>query len=212
VHAGLVRRAIGRDAATVDSSLGHVQDAARTVLDELGAVLRVLRAEDGASSAATTEPAPGLDRLEALLETFAGVGLVVHLSVTGRPRELDRACDLTAFRIVQESLTNAAKHGASAPAELSLSYAAEALTVTVINLERVEPVPRPMVAAGWSAHPERPDAVGHGLIGMRERATASGGSLSARPDGHGAFRVVAVIPYRPTEPPPQPPTESGTTA
>ena len=214
VHAGLARRAIGRDAATVDSSLGHVQDAARTVLDELGAVLRVLRSEDAAGSTTATEPAPGLDRLESLLATLAGVGLVVHLSVTGRPRELDRGCDLAAFRIVQESLTNAAKHGASAPAELSLSYGAAALTVTVVNLVRVDPVPRPMVAVGSSAHAVQFDAVGHGLIGMRERATASGGSLSARPDGRGAFRVVAVIPYRPTIPdrPTEPPAACDRTA
>ncbi|WP_407343769.1 sensor histidine kinase [Pengzhenrongella phosphoraccumulans] len=193
VHAGLARRAVGRDADVVDASLAHVQAAASTVLDELGAVLQVLRSGD--STEAGTEPAPGLDRLDALLATFAATGFAVRTWATGRPRAMDRACDLAAFRIVQESLTNASKHGVGARADLSLTYAADALTIAVTNPIEAE-ADRP--GQGESAAQEH---LGHGLIGMRERATASGGSLTAAPDGHGAFRLVAVIPYRPTAPP-----------
>lgn len=190
VHAGLARRAIGRDADVVDASLGHVQEAAGTVLDELGAVLRVLRANDEPDTA--SEPAPGLDRLDELLGTFAATGFPVRTSTTGRPREMDPACDLAAFRIIQEALTNASKHGAGGRAELDLTHTAEALTIRVSNLVELDPAPpSPGVHA----------SDGHGLIGMRERAGACGGSLTAHLDGHGAFRVVAVIPYRPTRAP-----------
>ena len=76
VHAGLARRAVGRDADVVDASLAHVQVAASTVLDELGAVQQVLRSSD--STEPGTEPAPGLDRLDALLATFAAAGFAVR--------------------------------------------------------------------------------------------------------------------------------------
>jgi len=194
VHAGLARRAIGRDAGTVDTSLGHVQEAARTVLDELGTVLSVLRSTDAVDSAsgATTQPAPGLERLDELLETFAAAGLEVRTKATGPLRDMDRACDLAAFRIVQESLTNASKHGADGQAELTLTYAASGLTIGVSNHAKVDP-------AGLSFAVPAP--VGHGLTGMRERAVACGGSLTAGQDDRGVFGVVAVIPHRPRRAP-----------
>jgi signal transduction histidine kinase len=190
VHAGLARRAIGRDAATVDTSLGHVQEAARTVLDELGTVLGMLRSSDSdrLESELTTQPLPGLERLDELLTTFDAAGFRVRTSRIGQFREMDRACDLAAFRIIQESLTNSSKHGADGRAELTLTYAASALTIGVTNLVHVEP------ARSWSRVPK---LVGHGLIGMRERAVACGGSLSAREDDCGRFCVLAVLPHRP---------------
>jgi signal transduction histidine kinase len=190
VHAGLARRAVGRDAGTVDTSLGHVQDAARTVLDELGTVLSVLRATDfeDSESGGTTQPAPGLEQLDELLETFAAAGLEVLTTATGPPRDMDRACDLAAFRIIQESLTNASKHGADGQAMLTLTSAASGLTIGVSNLVHVGP-------AGSLIGVPAPG--GHGLVGMRERAAACGGSLTARQDDHGMFCVLAVIPHRP---------------
>jgi len=193
VHAGLARRAVGRDPATVDASLGHVQEAARTVLDELSAVLRVLRS-NGVSEPVLellTEPAPGLDRLDELLATFATTGLTVRTRTTGRPRDMDRTCDLAAFRIIQESLTNASKHGAGGQAVLNLVHSADVITIAVSNLVRLDPDASTGVRV----------TAGHGLIGMRERVAACGGSLTAQPDGHGVFRVVAVIPYQPVHPP-----------
>ena len=185
VHAGLARRAAGRDPAVVDASLGHVQDAARTVLDELGAVLQVLRSNDTLDPA--TAPTPGLDRLDDLLATFAAAGLAVRTRTTGRRGDMDPICDLEAFRIIQEALTNASKHGAGPSAELSLAYSTGALTLAVSNPVTGDPGP----VAGASPR-------GHGLIGMRERAAACGGSLTAQRDGQGMFRVDAVIPYHPS--------------
>ncbi|CAN5440105.1 histidine kinase [soil metagenome] len=190
VHAGLARRALGRDAPTVDSSLEHVQEAAQTVLEELGTVLRVLRA--GEAEGAGTEPAPGLARVPEVLATLASAGFVVRTSTSGRPREMDQACDLAAFRIVQESLTNASKHGAGAQADLSLAYGDDALTIDVRNLVRFDPAGSRPAANAYG---------GQGLIGMRERAGACGGSLRVHPDDDGTFRLTAVIPYRPAPPP-----------
>jgi signal transduction histidine kinase len=194
VHAGLARRAVGRDARTVDTSLGHVQEAARTVLDELGTVLSVLRSTDFEDSASggTTQPAPGLERLDDLLETFAVAGLEVRTTATGPPRDMDRACDLAAFRIIQESLTNASKHGVDGKATLTLTFAVSGLTIGVSNVV-------PVGSAGSSN--EFPAPVGHGLIGMGERAAACGGSFTARLDDHGAFLVLAQIPHRPPHTP-----------
>lgn len=202
VHAGLARRAIGRDAGTLDKSLGHVQEAARTVLDELGTVLGVLRSSDATEPASgpTTQPAPGLKRLDDLLETFSAAGFEVLTSTSGPRRDMDQACDLAAFRIIQESLTNASKHGVGGRAEVTLTYASSGLTIAVSNRVPVNPV-------GSSTQAPRP--IGHGLIGMRERADACGGSLTARQDDHQVFRVVAVIPHRPTRVPGITTTASG---
>jgi signal transduction histidine kinase len=191
VHAGLARRAIGRDAGTVDTSLGHVQEAARTVLDELGAVLSVLRSTDREESVSepTTQPVPGLERLGELLETFAAAGFNVRTRATGQMRDMDRTCDLAAFRIIQESLTNASKHGSDGQAELTLTFAASGLAIEVINLVQGHP-------PGSSTEVRSP--VGHGLIGMRERAVSCGGSLTAHQDDRGVFSVAAVIPHHPT--------------
>ena len=190
VHAGLAHRAIGRDTATVDRSLGLVQEAARTVLNELGTVLSVLRSSDLEDSAAgpTTQPAPGLERLDELLETFAGAGLDVRITANGQAREMDRGCDLAAFRIIQESLTNASKHGADGQARLTLTSEAGGLTIDVSNRVRVGPAGSPNAI---------PIHAGHGLVGMRERADACGGSMTVCQDDDGVFSVVAVIPHHP---------------
>jgi signal transduction histidine kinase len=190
VHAGLARRALGRDAETVDISLGHVQEAAQTVLEELGTVLRVLGAGDGEGSG--TEPAPGLSRVADLLANLGAAGFVVRTSTSGRPREMDQTCDLAAFRIIQESLTNASKHGSGAQADLSLVYSDDALTIDVRNLVRFDPIGTRAAASTYG---------GQGVIGMRERAAACGGSLRLHLDDEGTFRLTAVVPYRPTTPP-----------
>ena len=133
-----------------------------------------------------TAPTPGLDRLDELLATFAAAGLTVRTRASGRRRDMDGICDLAAFRIIQESLTNASKHGAGRRAELDLAYATDAVTIAVRNPVGPDLAP----VAGTAPR-------GNGLIGMRERAAACGGSLTAQPDGQGMFRVDAVIPYRP---------------
>ncbi|MFJ9774653.1 sensor histidine kinase [Kitasatospora sp. NPDC101157] len=169
--------------------LSHITDATGSALQELRATVGLLRR---AEEPAPLEPAPGLDRLPELINTFERAGLPVRLTVEGESRPLSPGVDLTAFRIVQESLTNVAKHAHGANAEVTLSYSGSRVAVSVAN-------GRPTT----SGHPRTallPQAVpgesGFGLVGMRERAGAVGGRLTAdrRPDG--GFLVTAELPLR----------------
>jgi len=107
--------------------------------------------------------------------------------VTGRPRPLPEAADLTAYRVIQESLTNVRKHAACATASLHLGYTARALRLTIAN-------------DGHGASGARASGpAGHGIIGMRERVAAVGGRLSAGPRPGGGYRVLAELPLSPPE-------------
>jgi signal transduction histidine kinase len=161
-----------------EEALSHVRQAVRTVLDELSTVLTVLRRADDPEP--ITEPTPGLTRLGGLLDAVAAAGLRVAHHQDGDARPLPSAVDLAAYRIVQESLTNAQKHAGDPTARLRLSYTRGGLTIAVEN--RVDP--------GSDAGPR----AGHGLTGMRERAASVGGTLDAGPDAGGRFAVHAFLP------------------
>ncbi|MBD0689425.1 sensor histidine kinase [Streptomyces sp. CBMA123] len=169
--------------------LSHITDATGSALQELRATVGLLRR---AEEPAPLEPAPGLDRLPELINTFERAGLPVRLTVEGEPRSLSPGVDLTAFRIVQESLTNVAKHAHGADAEVTLSYSGSRVAVSVANGRPSSPG-RPRTAL---LPPPAPGESGFGLIGMRERAGAIGGRLTAdrRPDG--GFLVTAELPLR----------------
>ncbi|MER7767224.1 sensor histidine kinase [Kitasatospora sp. NPDC096140] len=169
--------------------LSHITDATGSALQELRATVGLLRR---AEEPAPLEPTPGLDRLPELLGSFERAGLPVRLTVRGEARPLSPGVDLTAFRIVQESLTNVAKHAHGADAEVTLAYSGSRVSVSVANgrptatgRPRAAPLPQPA-----------PGESGFGLIGMRERAGAVGGRLAAdeRPDG--GFLVTAELPLR----------------
>jgi signal transduction histidine kinase len=175
VQAGVARHLMDTHPEQARSALGLVRDASKTVLTELSAVLGLLRAEDGTSPA---EPAPGLSRLPALVESVRGAGLDLELQCTGQSYELAPVNDLTAYRVVQESLTNALKYG-SGRARLLVDHAPEGVTIDVVN---------PLA-------PDRPaTSGGHGLIGMRERLDGVHGWLTAGPDGAGSWVLRAGIP------------------
>lgn len=161
-----------------EEALTHIRQAVSTVLEELSTVLTVLRHADDPET--TTEPTPGLNRLGGLLDSVAATGLQVAHQQDGEPRPLPSAVDLAAYRIVQESLTNVRKHGGEPTAHLRLSYTPTGLTIAVNN--RTRPTTSP--------HPNP----GHGLTGMRERATSVGGTLDAGPDTNGHFAVRAFLP------------------
>jgi signal transduction histidine kinase len=178
VQAGLAEQSVRTRPEQAEAALGHVRQAARTVLNELTTILAVLRQPGDVD--APTEPVRGLAQLGELLDSLASAGLrVVHREV-GTARPLPPAVDWAAYRIVQEALTNAYKHGRDGVAELRIEYAAEAVVIDVQNLVNSDVV--------------RPDAAGHGLTGMRERAIAVGGTLTAGPNGAGRFHVHAVFP------------------
>jgi len=151
----------------------------REAMAEMHRTLRLLRMDDAAARA----PQPGLGDLDGLLERSRAAGLRVELAVEGDPRPLPQSVDLSAFRIVQEALTNVVKHAGRAPTHVLVGYRPGALELTI--RDNGDPsAPAPPRAAG-----------GHGLIGMRERAALFGGTLTAGPSDGRGFEVHASLPY-----------------
>ncbi|MFD8820540.1 sensor histidine kinase [Streptomyces sp. NPDC059627] len=149
-----------------------------SALIELRATVGVLR-QSGDPDADSLEPAPGLDRLPELVETCTSAGLDVTFTTEGEPRPLSPGVDLTAYRIIQEALTNVTKHGAGQGADVRLSYAGTRLLISVTN-------------EGTAA--AEPADGGYGLMGMRERAHSVGGDLRAGPRPGGGFEVTTALP------------------
>jgi signal transduction histidine kinase len=155
-----------------------IADLGRQAMAEMHRTLKLLRADDAATA---REPQPGLADLERLLERSRAAGLPVELAIEGEPRTLAQGVDLSAYRILQEALTNVLKHAGRAPTTITLGYREHALELTVTDRGDRQ------AAAAVPG--------GHGLIGMRERAALFGGTLTAAPrNGHG-FEVRAVLPY-----------------
>jgi len=195
----------GTDLAKARESLGHIQRASEAALEELRLTVGLLR-QPGERE--PTEPAAGLARLEELIGSFAATGLKVTCEVIGQARPLPEAVDLTAYRLIQESLTNTTKHAAGARASVRLSYRPGALALAVEDDgpharddDDRPPAPRDDVAGGDGVHHGGAAGlagagngeVGHGLIGMRERAAVVGGWVSAGPHD-GGFLVLAELP------------------
>jgi signal transduction histidine kinase len=194
-------------------SLKAIRAASKDGLRELRAILDVLRtATDGGDEPADpTQPTPGLSRLDALTAGVRAAGLPVTVTVTGQPRDLPTVTDLSAFRIIQEALTNTLRHGGPATAAVTVDYGAAALRVEVTDTGRgltdsaAEaayaafvtgagfPVSAP-IAVSHDLGVTSAGTVGHGLRGMRERAKAAGGTIDIGPLPAGGFRVTAVLP------------------
>jgi signal transduction histidine kinase len=163
----------------------EIAGAAREALEEMRRLLTVLRAEPGAEPEVT--PQPRLDRLEELIASHRSAGGAARLTVHGTPRPLSTTVELSAYRIVQEALTNARRHAPGSRVEVELNYLGDRLAVQVVNDGRVVP---PTMVDGAA-----PTAVmGHGLVGMRERATLLGGRFEAGPRPEGGFVVRAELP------------------
>lgn len=181
VQAGVASHLLTTQPPAAEEALGHIRRATRTVLEELAAMLSVLR-EPG-DPTGPTEPTPGLAQVEELVGSFAASGLQISYSVTGRPQHpVPPTVDLVAYRIVQEALTNAHKHG-SGQAQVTVAHHQTSLTIEVTNRR---------AAVGVA----EADRSGHGLVGMRERATAVGGSFHAGPEPNGRYRVVVNLPTK----------------
>jgi signal transduction histidine kinase len=173
VQAGVAADALDDDPELARASLEAIRRGGREAMAELKATVGVLRADDGAPRA----PAPGLAGLDGLLETARGAGIRVELTTAGSARPLPGAIDLTAYRIVQESLTNVVRHARATTASVLVRYEPDAIEVRVEDDGR-----------------ESPNGAGHGLAGMRERAAAVGGTVEAGPARGGGFRVSARLP------------------
>lgn len=184
VQAGVAAHVMDKRPDQAKEALGHVREASRSALNELRATVGLLR--QSGDPEAPTEPAPGLSRLEELADTFRSAGLPVAVARADQGTELPAAVDLAAYRIVQEALTNVQKHaGPEAEAEVSVVRVGPHVEVTVLD--------------DGSGAPGAPaDGGGHGLLGMRERVTALGGTLTTGPRYGGGFRVHAILPVKTT--------------
>jgi signal transduction histidine kinase len=162
------------------SALTTINDVSKQALEELRAVVGVLR---DSGELAPRSPAPSLGRLDELIARAAEAGLAVRVDVHGKPTKLPIEADVAAYRIVQEALTNAARHSGGSRAWVRLGYGPDGLDIQVDN---DGPAP---------AGPTHKD--GNGVAGMSERAEALGGRLAAEPRREGGFRVTATLPIRP---------------
>jgi signal transduction histidine kinase len=164
----------------VKDDMAETGAIAREALTEMRRLLGVLR---GADAGAELAPQPGMDRLEGLMAAVRGAGLAAELRVVGVQRPLPSGVELSAYRILQEALSNALRHAPGAGATVEVDYQPDRLRLRVHN--QAPP-----------GRGERPPAAspGQGLIGMRERAAMLGGTLSAGPDGEGGYLVEAVLP------------------
>lgn len=179
VQAGVARHLLDSSPEQARSALGLVRDASKTVLSDMSAVVGLLRTRD---EGAPTEPAPGLAAIGSLLDSARRAGLELTSTYSGEPYELSPISDLTAYRVVQESLTNAVKYGTGA-AELVIAYAQDKVRIEVRN---------PVSGTGPT-----PTGAAHGLIGMRERVEAVQGRLTVGALADDAFAVLAEIPRGP---------------
>ena len=175
VRAGTAR--MRRNPERSQAALQAIEELARKTGGEIDQIVGTLR-DRGAANGALDAP-PSLASLETLVARHGAAGLDVSIEQAGEPRRLEGAVDQAAYRILQEALTNAARHGTGA-ARVELAFGKAALALTITNAAPREVAPR---ANG-----------GHGLIGMRERATLLGGSLEAE-RASGSYRVRARLPY-----------------
>jgi signal transduction histidine kinase len=173
VQAGIAIHLARKNDQPVPDALLAIQEASADAMRELRATLEVLRHDDEPASS-------GLDRLDDLVERARTAGLPTTVTVSGSRRSLPPVVDRTAYRIVQEALTNVARHAGPATAEVHMGYADHALTVQIDD-------------DGQAASDTAP-VPGVGLLGMRERVTALGGSLQAGPRPVGGFTVRAELP------------------
>jgi signal transduction histidine kinase len=181
VQSGVGHHVIDSQPEEARRALAAIETTSRAALTEMRRLLGVLRQEE--DTEAPLAPAPGLADLPLLVGEFKQAGLDVSLTVTGEPTEAAVPIDLTAYRIVQEGLTNALKHGGP-QARVTIAYSPSEVYVEVIDDGRDEHL--------RAAIPT--NAIGHGLIGMRERVSVFEGDLAAGPKPGGGFRIAAHLP------------------
>ncbi|MFF7751847.1 sensor histidine kinase [Streptomyces sp. NPDC007971] len=190
IQAQVAPHLVERPSDELIENLAGIRQNALEALTELRRVLGVLRSENpqdpyglGApgTGAAPDAPQPTLDRLDALIENTRAAGLDVACEVVGQARPYTPGVELSAYRIVQEALSNALRHAPGSRVRVEVGHFPNGLHLEVINSRPRQPVP-PSPGAG------------HGLLGMRERATMLGGHVDANATRHGGFRVMAFLP------------------
>ena len=184
IQAGAARMVVEQDPALAKEALLAIETGGRAAMADLRNVMGLLTMDSsGEDPAAQAElaPQPGLDGLQALVERMRLAGIELALDVSGAPRPLPPGVELTAYRVVQEALTNMVKHAVGASAAIRVNYGPERLDVDVANTEG-----HPGEAASTGS--------GRGLVGLRERLSLYGGTLHTGPRPTGGYRVRATIP------------------
>jgi signal transduction histidine kinase len=179
VQAGAERRSLGDDRPATREALEAIEQTGRQALTEMRRLLGMLRKDDDELALA---PQPSMEHLELLVSQVREAGMPVELEVEGEPEPLPAGVDLSAYRIVQEALTNALKHAGPARALVRVRYRRDEL-----ELEILDDGPGPAADATNGAG-------GHGLIGMRERVSMFGGDLAAGERSGGGYSVHARLP------------------
>ncbi|GAB3857535.1 sensor histidine kinase [Dactylosporangium cerinum] len=179
IQAGVVRRRLDAGLTVETDLLRSVESSGRDAVGELRRTLGLLRGDTGTAAGIAAVPV-GLDRLDELLAQVREAGLTVAFRREGTPVTLLPAADLSAYRILQEALTNVLKHAGPAHVTVELRYAGDGVHLSVVDSGGRSGVPVP--------------GTGQGLIGMRERATLFGGDLDAGPRPGGGFAVHARLP------------------
>ncbi|MER5640678.1 histidine kinase [Kitasatospora sp. NPDC002227] len=193
IQAGAARQVLATQPEEAAAALLAVEGAGRDTMTELRTLLGVLAPSQSGEDEPYEEadalaPQPSLTRLSPLIDRIAFAGLPVEVKVSGEPRPLPAGVDVTAYRIIQEALTNALKHGQDGvKAEVTVRYAERYLRVEVLN-------GGPSVLSGTPAPAREADGAGRGLIGLRERVGVYGGELDARRRLGGGYRVRARLP------------------
>ncbi|MFE6739402.1 sensor histidine kinase [Streptomyces tubercidicus] len=168
-------------------NLAGIRGSAVEALTELRRILGVLRSEDAQADGVRHTPQPTLGRLDELVGTVRAAGLTVTTEITGEPRPLSPGVELSAFRIVQEALSNAIRHAPGAHVRVDLGYRSDGLTLRVANTAPDGPAP-PSPGAG------------HGLLGMHERTAMLGGELATGRTPDGGYEVTAILPAQAATP------------
>jgi signal transduction histidine kinase len=180
------RRCLDTDPATAREALDAIERTNTAALGDMRRLLAVLRDTEPDGSAAADDPhapQPSLAHLDALVEQVRRSGVPVTVEVRGEPRPVPPGVDLSAYRIVQEALTNVLKHAADARATVVLEYAGDELAVTVVD----DGMPGPLDGTEPGG--------GHGLIGIQERVAVIGGEVDSGPRPEGGFVIRARLPY-----------------
>jgi signal transduction histidine kinase len=180
IQAGAARRVLDTDPQLARDALQTVEQTARTAIGELRGLLGVLRAADAEPPPDEHPSSPGLDQLDELVSTARSAGIEVDHGVYGQPRPVPEGVALSAYRVVQEALTNVVRHSGARRADVRVRYLDSALEVEVTDDGR-----------GTAGHA---NGSGLGLLGMRERVAVHGGELDVGPRPDNGFRVRASLP------------------
>ncbi|MFP1625791.1 sensor histidine kinase [Streptomyces sp. 5K101] len=178
----------------LERAFATIRENAVAALTELRRILGVVRAED---YEAPDAPQPMLSDLDNLIANVRDAGLQTQKTVTGAVRELPQGVELSAYRIIQEALSNALRHAPGSTARIELSYVLGGLGLRVVNTAPqalVNPARRPTTTPQRGFRPPLSKGAGHGITGMRERVTMLNGEMTAGPTDEGGYEVTAFIP------------------